>query len=427
MSLARYFLLAIVVVAAWTWLAAHLYMRPPNIIPGLTGKALQTELTARKQERRELLMRVEVWNRKASGAAGEGRRKKRHGRRSTAHGVGSGESHEVTPTPKPERKERRSGKGKKRKERVLLALVTTLKACDPAGVVSDRISNPSEEQLLCIRQHNAVQSWALAGAEVHIFGGGKGVKEIAEASGAVHHVEVKSAPSGVPLLNALFHQAEEQSKAPVLGFVNGDIIFVPHLLRDAVRLVSNTFTEFLAVGHRKTVEVTGKVDFTKEGWVDSLPVGKDRGDAEDYFIWTRGFFADRPLPEFRIGRPAFDNWLVNRALTSMKPVVDLTEMVLCFHQKHDYAHIGKSSHKYWDTDDQKVNYKLAVDNGGFQFGLIEFAPWVTAPKGCGVKCRASTKKCTACSITWREGWKALKGFGKTVHQFKEAYEPFLKK
>ena len=205
----------------------------------------------------------------------------------------------------------------------------------------------------------------------------------------------------------------------------------------------------------------------------------DRKDAEDVFWWTAGYFdatmialrrsaamshavtvtsPPQRLPEFHLGRPAFDNWLVHTAVHSGQPVVDFTSAVTLLHQLHDYNHLpgGPSSSDrrtpnevekrggdggggggdaaaaadannkkktYWNTLEQKENYELAESLGGWRHGLIEFAPLVativatTGPqKGRGgVPLRADAAASSSDSSPTRRG----EAFGKL------ADDPFI--
>eukprot|EP01065_Artemidia_motanka_P015590 TRINITY_DN19344_c0_g1_i1.p1 TRINITY_DN19344_c0_g1~~TRINITY_DN19344_c0_g1_i1.p1 ORF type:complete len:459 (+),score=127.63 TRINITY_DN19344_c0_g1_i1:44-1378(+) len=386
-----------------------------------------------RQQRRELLaagtQQLQSSTRLAGQRADGGRRPTRQPSQSLPHESargGGGKSRAAEP--------RRAGGGKKPAEShgaggrpaaesdSIVALGTTLKPC-------------SDGDAVWIRQMSAVASWREATEDVHIFGDESGTAALARAAG-VHKHSVAASGSGAPLLGALFGGIEQHATAPVLGYVNGDIILPSQALLSAVRLARETFTEFFAIGHRSTVD--GVRDVPRSGgWVtrlvSDLPKRADRTDAEDYFLWTRGFFGDaKKLPPFRIGRPAYDNWLVNRALKSGKPVIDLTEAVPALHQRHDYAHLkskgGSTGKRYWDTDDQQRNYALGREHGGWQFGLIEFAPWQVAPKGCGRRCVEDGEDCTGgCRIVWRDDWRPLKGSGKTVPEFKASYQPYMRR
>ena len=58
----------------------------------------------------------------------------------------------------------------------------------------------------------------------------------------------------------------------------------------------------------------------------------------DWFLFTRGLF-DR-MPEFAVGRAAFDNWLIWAARDRQAAVVDTSDVVPALHQRHDHSHVA---------------------------------------------------------------------------------------
>eukprot|EP00754_Rhynchopus_humris_P010044 Rhum_TRINITY_DN14117_c20_g1::Rhum_TRINITY_DN14117_c20_g1_i1::g.72205::m.72205 len=368
---------------------------------------------------------------------------------------------------------------------------TSLKSCEPGSV-------------LCSRQWNSVQSWALCDRvhAVHVFaapGDTFDLSGIDAAKVRVHrrvkeegsddeesdgggsdsddddpHVVTVSAKSRIPLLSSIVCTLTKEAAAlakrlrssrrssgnrddaaaataapsPVtLVYANGDIVFPPHQLGGAVALLEASFKEYFAVGHRRTAEVGAKL-FSGGGhggwaeWAGSAEgrqaVGggaggdgaaqHDRTDAEDYFVWSDGYFPDAcSFPGFRIGRPAFDNWWVHKAVVGGKPVVDLTNALAAVHQKHDYTHLdkaaagGKAANKYWATADQQRNYALGKANGGWRFGLIEFSPFVASPSDCAQ--RNMVAQAVECRVVPNKGWLppagtglSLSGYAKYAHR-----------
>jgi hypothetical protein len=86
----------------------------------------------------------------------------------------------------------------------------------------------------------------------------------------------------------------------------------------------------------------------------------------DYFVFPRNTIG--PLPEFAVGRPGWDNWMVYNARRRGIPVVDATNVVLAVHQTHGYAHVPKARapHTYMGPEGD-ANLGLAGD-------AVEFNP-----------------------------------------------------
>ena len=58
-------------------------------------------------------------------------------------------------------------------------------------------------------------------------------------------------------------------------------------------------------------------------------------DAEDFFIITPGTFNWDEIPDLVVGRPGYDNWLVNYVYHKQNEnrfLIDLTETVITIHQ-----------------------------------------------------------------------------------------------
>ena len=53
---------------------------------------------------------------------------------------------------------------------------------------------------------------------------------------------------------------------------------------------------------------------------------------QDFFIVTRGTFKWSEIPDFVIGRPAYDNWLVDYAFHHLVDSIDVSATVHAIHQ-----------------------------------------------------------------------------------------------
>jgi hypothetical protein len=227
-------------------------------------------------------------------------------------------------------------------------------------------------------------SWKMQSIQplVVIFGNESGSISLCEETNVIHQPFCKSGSHGTVLLGSMFRQVEQlYPLMDVYGFVNADIVFANalHAVLDIVRIQLQT--SFLLIGAHRTLNITTRMNFTDDeiaNWSDTLihllresNVPFDRVDAVDYFIWTNGFFNSTRIPDFHVGRPVYDNWLVNMAIHSGKPVVDVSNVLPALHQAHDYSHLPTGA--YRDTDEHTENIQLALRFGGWQFGTIEHA------------------------------------------------------
>ena len=77
----------------------------------------------------------------------------------------------------------------------------------------------------------------------------------------------------------------------------------------------------------------------------------------DYFVFNKDLW--KSLPDFIIGRPGYDNWLIWKARRTFVPIIDATNSIQVIHQNHHYNFHNKNldMNKYpkleWD-----INKKL---------------------------------------------------------------------
>jgi hypothetical protein len=209
-------------------------------------------------------------------------------------------------------------------------------------------------------QRNALESWQrLAPAvEVLVIGDDPGVAQAAAAAGATHLADVAKNEFGTPLLDSAFALAAARSSAPVLCYVNADIVLLEDFL-DAVRRLPQR--PYLGIGRRFDCDVVSAIELSDGGsalraW--ALGSGKiDLGRGSDYFVFRRE--QDFGLPSFAVGRPGWDNWMIGRALELGLPLIDLTPSVLAIHQNHGYGHVSGGANS-WEGPEAQRNRELAT-------------------------------------------------------------------
>lgn len=196
---------------------------------------------------------------------------------------------------------------------------------------------------LDIIQYNAVESWKRAGRSIQVMlvGNDRGVAELAATSGVQHYSDVRTTKQGTPLLSSAFERAQGSGESTIV-YVNSDII-LPPFFQETVERVRSKY--FLVVGQRVDVDIISTLKFNEELiWYKRLSRVVDshgilhRRDGIDFFAFTVGLFD--PMPDFAVGRPAFDNWLIYRALDRKACVIDATRVFRAIHQNHDYSHAG---------------------------------------------------------------------------------------
>ena len=218
-------------------------------------------------------------------------------------------------------------------------------------------------------QTNAITSWRSLSndIEIIIFGNSNGAKEISNKVNGIFIPDVKVSSSGVPLLSDLFNQARAIAKFDILLFVNADIILPENFLSSAVYSVKKKFKKFLLVGYRWDLDFNQKINFSdeikkKEFWnFANLNSSKHGCTGIDYFLFNKHLFKN--LPDYIIGRPGYDNWLLWYARRRMVPLIDASDQIKVIHQNHHYTyHNFESGRKHFLDEDGLKNKRIMKNN-----------------------------------------------------------------
>ncbi|XP_071162482.1 uncharacterized protein [Mytilus edulis] len=173
----------------------------------------------------------------------------------------------------------------------------------------------------------------------------------------IHHVE------GVPVLKHMFQTVISTFNSTYYGFSNSDILFVDNLL-NSLHTVNREYKDknvFLTgrrtnIPHLSLKEVVSYDNIRK--------AASERGElfvvaSEDYFI-TTSRFPWNTIPDFVIGRPAYDNWLVGFARCHFYTVIDITSTVLACHQTTKAGNKEGSKHKTLTSYNHALLVKLGL-------------------------------------------------------------------
>jgi hypothetical protein len=195
---------------------------------------------------------------------------------------------------------------------------------------------------VAVTQWNAIKSWTmlLPKPEVIILGDEEGVRQISQELNLRHIPEVVCSEYGAPLVNSLFDEAQKASSYDTICYVNADIVLKSDFSRGIQRVRAEQ-PQALMVGQRWNVEIKDHLVFEGNWEEDLSSLVRKEGKlypyfAIDYFVFPRNALGE--IPPLAIGRPAWDNWVIYRALSLGLPVVDMTDAVMVVHLNHDYSH-----------------------------------------------------------------------------------------
>lgn len=221
-----------------------------------------------------------------------------------------------------------------------------------------------------IIQRNAIQSWKSLGpsVEVILIGDEEGTADVCRQGGFQHHPDVKCNEYGTPYMSSIFQIGQSQAHYPWVCYVNSDIILMQDFNR-AIKKLMALKSKFLAIGRRWDAPIKESLQYSDPSWEENLATlvrkeGKlEHHAAIDCLFFPKGLIVD--FPDFALGRPLWDNWLIFDIKRKKIPVIDYTPVVTLVHQSHDYSH----SHLpggVWDGPEAKANLKLA---GGYRHAL----------------------------------------------------------
>lgn len=213
-------------------------------------------------------------------------------------------------------------------------------------------------------QRNAIRSWQLlhADAEVVLVGDDQGTAEVCEELGVRHVVNVKRNKYGTKYLASVYDQVQRVARHNILCHVNCDIILMSDFTTAALSVL-RVQQRFLMAGRRWDVDIRHALDFSQPDWENRVLNLARKTNRQrptrwiDYFLFPKGLYYQQ-IPEFVIGRPGWDNWLLWYPISVHVPVVDASRAVVAVHQNHDYGYHPEGEKGVWHGEEAQDNYRL---------------------------------------------------------------------
>jgi hypothetical protein len=220
---------------------------------------------------------------------------------------------------------------------------------------------PFTDPHISIIQKNAIRSWQNIGENVDVLliGDEEGMSEAALDLGVRHLPDVECNELGTPLVSSIFELARVNTPAPVLAYINADILVMSDFV-EVANLVASQVKDFLIIGQRWDLDVRSDLDFGA-GWEERLRKNvQTKGSlhppaGSDYFIYPRHLFVE--MPQFAIGRAGWDNWAIYHGVNLGWSVIAATESIMIVHQSHDYAHLP-GGQMHYDLEESRQNAAL---------------------------------------------------------------------
>ena len=216
-------------------------------------------------------------------------------------------------------------------------------------------------------QRNAVRSWKRLGGDCQVIlcGDTPDMDEAAAQLGVDRATGIACTAFGTPLVRSAFERVTELAKHDVLCYANADLILFPDF-GAAVGAVLSEQQRFLIVGECWDVRVDEELsedDFAAgNSWEATLrrrtsTAGIVRGpEWIDFFVFKKGTIGR--LPDFAVGRPGWDNWMIWQARSAGIPVVDISASTIVMHQSHGYSHVPEGRGSRWEGPEGDANRTL---------------------------------------------------------------------
>ena len=213
-------------------------------------------------------------------------------------------------------------------------------------------------------QRNAIQSWQRLDPDIEIIlaGDDAGATEVCGQFGIRHIANIAKNRYGTKYLGSIYDQVHELARHSTLCHVNCDIILKSDFIRAAESVIGNQ-KRFLLAGRRWDVDIRETINFDRRDWeqeLDLLARSTNRPRPAqwiDYFLFSKGLYY-KNIPDFVIGRPGWDNWLLWYPLSLHVPLIDASHDVFALHQNHDYGYHPEGEKGVWYGEEAQENYRL---------------------------------------------------------------------
>lgn len=192
-----------------------------------------------------------------------------------------------------------------------------------------------DNQLTIDHQHNAIKSWTLLDPrpEIVLLGYEYGIAEVAQEYGCIHVPGIGTNELGHLSMKSIFKQIAQHATNDWIAYLDTDAILLDDFL-PMVDYCTSRWENCLVCAGRWDANLPNRIKFSDPNWQKYVlnAVYKEGKKGSDYFIYRKGFY--QHIPDFSIGKGAWDGWMIGAALEQKIPVVNVTQACHVVHQKH---------------------------------------------------------------------------------------------
>lgn len=197
---------------------------------------------------------------------------------------------------------------------------------------------------------------------------------------------VKKNVFGKPFIRDMFENVMKMyPHADTYTCFNDDIIFNRSFVdtMDGVVLAAKAgqiSKGFLVVGRRSNLRWRSDWTFGTLNFDQAVKSAKlFQTNAEDYFTCSRDLWNWTDIPPFVIGRVAYDNWLVHKAVTSPHiSAIDATSTNPVIHQTSAGGNFQGWSGEGWNANRVDLHYNTILARGKWYMGKTEHCALITS-------------------------------------------------
>lgn len=198
--------------------------------------------------------------------------------------------------------------------------------------------------------------------------------------------ETRNNKHGVPILKYMYmDMIRECPASKTFTYINGDVLGSYDFVLTINALLRAGLGDFLMVGRRTNSDWDESHSVLHKNF--SFDEHFERGslfatNAQDYFTVTKNAIDWNAIPSFVIGRPGYDNWLVDHIYHKPKvALVDASRTVRMLHQTDADGNSAQGGKMVKSSADKEYNRILG--KGQWDHGRTTHAEWKTSYDGNG--------------------------------------------